>query len=72
MYMSNEHTTVCSLAFGILKYMEKHIRKVVKNGRDSYYINIPKELVREMKIRERQKLTIRRHGKKLIIEDWKR
>lgn len=50
--------------------MEKFIRKVVKNGRNSYYINIPKELIRELKIRERQKLVIQRKGKKLIIEDW--
>jgi len=50
--------------------MEKFIRKVVKNGRNSYYINIPKELARELKVRKRQKLVIRRRGKKLIIEDW--
>lgn len=51
--------------------MEKHVRKIVKNGRESYYINIPKEIVRELRWRERQKLTIRRSGEKLVIEDWK-
>ncbi len=50
----------------------KYIRKVVKNGRNSYYINIPKELARELKIRERQKLIIKKRGSKLIIEDWKK
>ncbi len=51
--------------------VEKFIRKVVKNGRNSYYINIPKELVRELKIRERQKLVISKRGKGLSINDWK-
>lgn len=50
---------------------EKHVRKVVKNGRDSYYINIPKEIVRELKIKEKQKLTITTKGKSIIIKDWK-
>ncbi|MBC8465217.1 MAG: hypothetical protein H8D63_02510 [Parcubacteria group bacterium] len=51
--------------------MKKHVRKIVKNGRESYYINIPKEIARELRWRERQKLTIRRSGVKLVIEDWK-
>ncbi|MBP9760177.1 MAG: hypothetical protein KBD24_02295 [Candidatus Pacebacteria bacterium] len=28
--------------------MEKNTRKIVKNGRESYYVNIPKELMREL------------------------
>jgi len=51
---------------------DKFIRKVVKNGRNSYYINIPKEMARELKIRERQKLVIKRRGSKIIIEDWEK
>lgn len=54
------------------KNMEKNIRKIVKNGRESYYINLPKDLVRELGWRERQKLTIKRVGKHLRIEDWKK
>ena len=49
---------------------EKNVRKVVKNGRDSYYINIPKEIIKELKIKERQKVVVKRSGKKIIIEDW--
>ncbi len=48
------------------------VRKVVKNGRNSYYINIPIELVRELHINERQKLVLRRSGKKIVVEDWKK
>lgn len=51
---------------------EKHIRKVIQNGRGSYYVNLPIDLVREFPLRERQKLTIHREGKKIIIEDWKK
>jgi bifunctional DNA-binding transcriptional regulator/antitoxin component of YhaV-PrlF toxin-antitoxin module len=51
--------------------MEKNTRKIVKNGRESYYINIPKDIMRELGWRERQKLVVRRTGKRLVIEDWK-
>ena len=50
---------------------KKYIRKVVKNGRESYYINIPKEIIKTLKIRERQKLNITTKGKSIIIKDWK-
>ncbi len=57
---------------GINKKMkEKFVRKVVKNGRNSYYINIPKELAKELKIRERQKLVIEKQEKEILIKDWK-
>jgi len=52
--------------------MIKFIRKIIKNGRGSYYINIPKEMVKSMKLRERQKITISQRGKKIIIEDWEK
>ena len=59
-------------AFPKIMSIKTFIRKVVKNGRNSYYINIPKEIKRELKIRERQKLVIRKSGKKIIIEDWEK
>jgi antitoxin component of MazEF toxin-antitoxin module len=51
--------------------MKKEIRKIVKNGRGSYYVNIPKEMVKELSWRGKQKITVRRSGSKLIVEDWK-
>ena len=51
---------------------KKYIRKVVKNGRESYYINIPKEIVKELKIKERQKLIIAKKGKGILVVDWKK
>lgn len=54
----------------VIYMKKKYIRKVVKNGRESYYINIPKELVKELKIKERQKLVITKIGNSLKIMDW--
>ena len=51
--------------------MNENVRKIVKNGRASYYINLPKDIVRELKWRERQKLVVRREGERIIVEDWK-
>jgi len=50
---------------------EKEVRKVIKNGRGSYYINIPKDIVKELHLRERQKLVVERKGKSIVITDWK-
>jgi len=47
------------------------VRKIIKNGRGSYYVNIPKELMPELSWKERQKVAVRRYGNCLIIEDWK-
>jgi bifunctional DNA-binding transcriptional regulator/antitoxin component of YhaV-PrlF toxin-antitoxin module len=52
--------------------MEKYIRKIVKNGRNSYYINIPKEIAKELKLKERQKLIITRRGGRISIVDYKK
>ncbi|MBU1032320.1 AbrB/MazE/SpoVT family DNA-binding domain-containing protein [Patescibacteria group bacterium] len=52
--------------------MNKEIRKIVKNGRGSYYVNIPKEMMKELRFKEKQKVTVRQSGKKIIIEDWKK
>lgn len=69
-----EHTMVCYPVCSCLKNMavEKYVRKVVKNGRGSYYLNIPKEIARDLKIRERQKLEIHSRGKSIIVRDWEK
>ena len=48
--------------------MKKYIRKVTRVGKRSLSIVIPADIVRELKIREKQKLTLHRSGKKIIIE----
>jgi len=59
----------------IIKYKimkNKDIRKIVKNGRGSYYINIPIDILRELGWKERQKLVVKKRGKGLVIVDWKK
>jgi len=49
---------------------KSYIRKVTRVGKRSLSVVIPAEIIDELKIREKQKLTIKRSGKKIIIEDW--
>jgi bifunctional DNA-binding transcriptional regulator/antitoxin component of YhaV-PrlF toxin-antitoxin module len=51
--------------------MEKYIRKVTRVGKRSLAIVLPVEIVKEFKIREKQKLIITTKGKSIIIKDWK-
>lgn len=51
--------------------MEKYIRKVTRVGKRSLAIVLPAEIVKELKIREKQRLTIATKGKSVIIKDWK-
>ena len=51
---------------------ERNIRKLTKTGRGkSMSVTLPIEYIRELKWRSKQKVTVRKVGKKLIIEDWK-
>ena len=53
------------------KLSERNIRKLTKVGSNrSFGITLPIEMIRELGWRERQKLVVKRRGKKLIIEDW--
>jgi len=52
--------------------MTNYVRKVTRVGRRSLSIVIPAEIVDELKLREKQKLAIRRRGKEIIIRDWSR
>jgi antitoxin component of MazEF toxin-antitoxin module len=54
------------------KLGEQNIRKLQKVGNGSVSVTIPIELIRELKWREKQKVVIRKRGKGLIIEDWKK
>ena len=48
-----------------------YVRKLTRVGRRSLTLVIPAEIVDEMKLKERQKLAIRRHGVEIRIRDWK-
>ena len=53
------------------KYSNDNIRKLNRVGRVSYSIIIPKNIVKELKWRERQKLKLKLKGKIVIIKDAK-
>lgn len=52
---------------------DRNIRKLQKTGRGgaSYSVTLPKELIRELGWKERQKVTVEKKGETLIISDWK-
>jgi bifunctional DNA-binding transcriptional regulator/antitoxin component of YhaV-PrlF toxin-antitoxin module len=51
----------------------KYDRKIIKNGRNSYYINIPKEVMEKYGWRERQWTVLTDTGRgRLEIKDKRR
>ncbi len=49
-----------------------NIRKITKNGAGTYYISVPKELLKELKWKERQKVVVKKRGQGVLITDWKK
>jgi len=49
----------------------KTTRKLTKTGKYSIFVTLPKRDIDALGWRARQKVTIARDGKRLIIEDWK-
>jgi len=47
-------------------------RKLIKNWRGSYYINIPKDIIKYFSFRGKQKLNVEKIWKKIVITDWKK
>lgn len=52
-------------------FKDRSIRQLTKVGGGSYSLTIPMEIIKEFGWKERQKLTVKKQGKKIIIEDWK-
>jgi len=57
---------------GAKKIGEQDTRNITQNGTGTYQVSLPIGLVRELGWRERQKVTVKKSGNKLIIEDWKK
>ncbi len=53
------------------KLTEKNVRKVYKKS-GSYGVTLPMEIVKELRIREGQKVIVKKVGKRIYIEDWKK
>jgi len=56
---------------GITKSGSSNIRKITKVGQSSLAVTLPKDFVRKLKWREKQKVVVKLSGNKLIISDWK-
>ncbi len=51
--------------------MKKEIRKIGKNSQGTYYITIPKEMIKKLHFREKQKVVVLSNKDEIIIKDWK-
>ncbi len=55
------------------KLKDKNIRKLTRmGGGRSMGLTLPVEILRELCWREKQKVVVKRTGKRIIIEDWKK
>ena len=52
------------------KSSEKNMRKLVRMGKISLGLTIPKDILFELGWKEKQKVVVKKRGKGLIIEDW--
>ncbi|MBI5135231.1 AbrB/MazE/SpoVT family DNA-binding domain-containing protein [Candidatus Uhrbacteria bacterium] len=50
--------------------LAQHTTRNIQNSKGTYYISIPIEIIQTLGWKERQKVVVRRRGKKIIIEDW--
>ena len=49
--------------------MREYTRKITKVGKLSYSVVIPREMIEELRWRERQRVVVTRRGKKITIQD---
>ncbi|MCK5510978.1 AbrB/MazE/SpoVT family DNA-binding domain-containing protein [Candidatus Parcubacteria bacterium] len=55
------------------KLKDKNIRKLTRmGGGRSMGLTLPVEILRELGWRKKQKVVVKRTGKRIVIEDWKR
>lgn len=51
---------------------ERNTRKLYKNSGGTILVSVPIEIVRELGWRDGQKVVVKKRGKGLLIEDWKK
>lgn len=52
------------------KIGQKNIHKLTKAGGKSIVVTIPIDIVRKLRWREKQKVVIKRVGKRVLIQNW--
>jgi len=53
-------------------FRKRNIRKLIKLGGHSLGLTLPIDIVKSLGWRERQKLVVKKSGRKLIVKDWKK
>ncbi len=54
------------------KQSSNSIRKITKVGKYSYSITVPKEIIKKLGWRERQKVVVKINRGGLTVKDWKK
>lgn len=54
------------------KYSNENVRKITQTGRGSHYVVIPKEMIKELNWRGRQKVVVKKVKGGVLIKDWKK
>ncbi|MFT7507749.1 MAG: antitoxin component of MazEF toxin-antitoxin module [Acidimicrobiales bacterium] len=54
------------------KLEDRNVRKLLKNSGGSIQMTLPIEIIRKLKWRDGQKVTVKKRGKGILIEDWSR
>jgi hypothetical protein len=70
--LSIVHSILCTIMSPRRRSRSGAVRKITKTGTYTYYITLPKVAITELGWRARQKVVVKRVGKRLVIEDWKR
>lgn len=46
------------------------VRKITKVGKYSYSVTIPKDMIKKLGWKERQKVVVKQKGKSITVKDW--
>lgn len=60
------------IAMSRRKLADNNIRKLTRVGQTSLAVTIPIEIVRKLKLRERQKVVVEERGGVIRIKDWQK
>ena len=64
--------SIYSSTYSFMSKKDPKIRKLGVTGKTrSYFLTLPKDVVKDLEWRKGQKVTVERDGKKLIVKDWK-
>jgi len=48
------------------------VRKLTVTGQyDTYYITLPKKVIKALKWKKGEKKVVRQEGKRIVVEDWR-